>query len=185
MPDKFYDKYSQSDVKAALKSMYRGFCCYCETYIEVVAYANIEHRKPKRKYPDWTFEWDNLHLACPICNTAKSDKYDEGQPILDAVVDVPITDYLTYEISEVGIYRKWRCERGRTTIVDADLNRGILKMNRTKVYLKTMGLIEEINVDPTAPGAEIAIDKLNEKCKEDYGSLIEYCMKIFLKDAAV
>src|SRR2546421_12542276 len=86
---KLLDRYNKEDVREALKRMYGDLCCYCEARIGVVAYAQIEHRKPKRRFPQHTFDWDNLHQACPRCNTAKGDKWDNDAPILDAVTDRP------------------------------------------------------------------------------------------------
>ena len=50
----------------------------------VVAYEHIEHLKPKSKYPELAFQWENLHLACQRCNVEKGDRFDEDNPILDA-----------------------------------------------------------------------------------------------------
>ncbi len=82
-------KYAHPSVKAALKKMYR-FCCYCESRVTTVTKGHIEHRAPQARFPERTFEWENLHLACPNCNEAKSDQWDEDDPILDAVEDQPI-----------------------------------------------------------------------------------------------
>ncbi len=90
-------KYAHDDIKVALKRMYK-FCCYCESRVRHVTIEHIENRKPKArdKFPECTFEWENLHLACPNCNWAKGDEWDEENPILDAVIDVPITQFLSY-----------------------------------------------------------------------------------------
>ena len=122
---KFFDKYNKPDVRLALQNMYSNCCCYCEAYIAVVTKPHIEHRKPKaaNRFPELTFEWNNLHLGCPNCNGAKSDQWDNNDEVLDAVQDVPITDHLSYELSEVGVLRAARTDRGVTTVNFADLNR--------------------------------------------------------------
>lgn len=71
---KLFNRYNKEDIRTALKKMYGGLCCYCESKIGIVSFYNIEHRKPKKHYPEYTFEWDNLHLVCQMCNTYKSDK---------------------------------------------------------------------------------------------------------------
>lgn len=50
-----------------------GDACY---YCERDRYRDIEHVKPKRHYPEVTFDWFNYVYACAICNQdAKSDTY--------------------------------------------------------------------------------------------------------------
>ena len=104
---KFFDKYNKPDVRQALENMYSNCCCYCEAYIVVVTKAHIEHRKPKaaHRFPELTFKWTNLHLGCPNCNGAKSDQWNDKDEIVDAVRDVPITDHLSYELTQVGVLR--------------------------------------------------------------------------------
>src|SRR5690348_3103453 len=78
------DRYKRPDVREALDKMYAGLCCYCEAEIGVVAFDHIEHRKPKARFPRNCFDWNNLHLGCPKCNQAKSDKWVARNPILDS-----------------------------------------------------------------------------------------------------
>ncbi len=125
--DKYYSKYNKADVKKALEAMYGRRCCYCEAQVRVVTKGHIEHRKPKKgpnAFPKLTFEWDNLHLACPACNQAKGKKWNAANEILDAVNDRPIAAHLTYEIEGVGVFRSATptSRRGKTTVEPADLN---------------------------------------------------------------
>jgi uncharacterized protein (TIGR02646 family) len=109
VPTNLYNRYKHKDILESLHKMYKkgGFClcCYCETIIDVVDYEQIEHRMPKKntldKYPEKTFSWDNLHLACTKCNLHKSNKYNESAPILDAVND-EIENHLGYRLDESG-----------------------------------------------------------------------------------
>lgn len=43
-------------------------CCYCEDSVG----ATVEHVRPRSLYPDLTFDWFNLLLACGACNTIKN-----------------------------------------------------------------------------------------------------------------
>ncbi len=65
------------DTLKNLKEMYSDCCMYCEGDVGVTSYGQIEHFKPKSKYPELCFDYDNLHLACEICNKNKGDKYEE------------------------------------------------------------------------------------------------------------
>lgn len=167
--------YAHKDVRAALKKMYK-FCCYCESQVRHVTVDHIEHRKPQAKFPEDTFEWENLHLACPNCNRAKSDQWDEGNPILDAVNDLPITDHLVYR----KFHRHPLTMRGKTTRDHADLNREELFEPRESIYWDTMDIIEEFKNNPEDPGSDIAYTKLSRLCKGQFGSLVEYLMKTYM-----
>ncbi len=76
-------KYQHESIKNTLKGadMFRGKCAYCESFILHIDYGHIEHYRPKSVYPILTFEWDNLLLACGVCNGKqfKGDKF----PMID------------------------------------------------------------------------------------------------------
>jgi len=178
VPRRFYDRYKKADVKDALKSMYNCLCCYCEIRTRG---GQIEHRKPKNRFPEDAFEWDNLHLVCAQCNQAKGAKYSLEDEILDAVNDNPISDHLTYKYDRRGVRRRSKTDRGATTVKHADLNREELRSARTQVLLEVMQLITEINSDRCGPGVEETNQQLKDMCKDEYGSLIEYAMGTCLR----
>ena len=64
-------KYRHRNIKDDLVRMFRSKCAYCESKITHVDYGHIDHYRPKSKFPDLTFEWSNLLLACGICNGTK------------------------------------------------------------------------------------------------------------------
>ncbi len=181
---KHYDKYRASGVKEALVSMYNGLCCYCEARVDHIAFEEIEHRHPKRRFPERAFDWDNLHLACPKCNRGKSDRWDEKHPILDAVSDVPISDHLTYKSTRTGVRRVALTKRGTTTIEETSLNDEKKRNPRTEVFLRVVGLVMEINLfkkeDPDSALATSTIAELEEKRLGEYGSMIKWAMDSFL-----
>lgn len=71
IPEGIKNKYNHPDIKRALINETHGKCMYCESYISAVAPEHIEHYRPKAVYPEKTFEWNNLGLACPWCNIKK------------------------------------------------------------------------------------------------------------------
>jgi len=183
----FYDRYQQDDIRKAIHKMYNGLCCYCETRVKPSGYEHIEHRKPKKKFPESTFDWENLHLACPRCNVKKSDKWDASHEILDAVIDVPITQHLTYEESADGIYRKELTLRGNTTIKHTDLNCDDLLQARAKIYLEVMKTIRTIRKAAGSstgllPEHKNPIRMLRKKSEDQYGSMIKFLLEEFLAD---
>ena len=84
--------YNWGVVKDALMKMHHGKCCYCEKDIER-ADLHVEHFRPKGafrqasngdyEYPGYywlAYSWDNLLLACPTCNGAKSATFPLANP---------------------------------------------------------------------------------------------------------
>ena len=51
-----------------------GLCAYCERECK----GEVEHFRPKSKFPKLVYEWVNWVLACHDCNNAKSDKWPAG-----------------------------------------------------------------------------------------------------------
>lgn len=83
-------RYRHTDIKAALEAETHGKCAYCESKLKHIHHGDVEHIIPKSKEPQQTFEWDNLTLACEICNQNKSDKDPEDSQLLDPYVDDPV-----------------------------------------------------------------------------------------------
>jgi uncharacterized protein (TIGR02646 family) len=185
VPDRFYNKYKDKDILEALRKMYKKgdfcLCCYCESIIDDVSYEQIEHRMPKKKtldkYPEKTFSWDNLHLACTKCNLHKSNKYAEDAPILDSVSD-PIEDHLGYALDDAGggVYRKPLTARGITTVEDADLDRPQLRFARVKIWNATLKSIQQVILSRDDSRTYTAKKILKDHCTGEHGSLIKYLM---------
>ena len=184
VPDKYYDRYQKDDIREALRSMYGNgtfcFCCYCESIIDDVSFDHIEHRMPKKqskdKYPEQTYNWDNLHLSCEKCNNHKRNRYNESAPILDAVVD-KISEHLGYELSDTeGVYRETRSDQGITTVEDANLDRASLRKARLIIWNKTIKAINEIKKLGDDARTYTKKKILVDKCSEEHGSLIKYLL---------
>lgn len=45
------------------------YCSYCERWI--ASGIHVEHKRPKREYPETKFSWNNFLLACSNCNSGK------------------------------------------------------------------------------------------------------------------
>lgn len=91
--------YREDDVKVALIDSHYGKCAYCETYILHTSHGDVEHFRPKSKYTDdsgggqqlgyfWlAYDWNNLFLACPICNETFKHTYFSLMPEVEGLVD--------------------------------------------------------------------------------------------------
>ena len=87
------NKYRHPQIRAALNTLFHGKCAYCESKIKHVSDPHIEHYRPKSKFPDLTFAWDNLLLACGQCNSAKykGDRFPEASQGGPTSTPVPTT----------------------------------------------------------------------------------------------
>lgn len=180
-----WKRYDKPDVRKALKEMYGSRCCYCEQRVSQVAAQQIEHRKPKAKdqYPEHTYDWDNLHLACPKCNGAKSNRWDDEHPILDAVDDAPIEDHLTYRWRDIYLRRSANTGQGTTTIDHADLNRVELEHQRTVAahhVLQTIATIKKARDEGRPVGDEMLAELRVSAARGEYQSMIRWALQNYL-----
>lgn len=59
-----------------LRHMTQGHCAFCDGYPFDMSTETIEHFRPKSVYPHLAYHWDNLFLACNICQDAKLEKFN-------------------------------------------------------------------------------------------------------------
>jgi len=123
--------------KEALRKSTAGKCMYCESKIEQVSYPHVEHIKPKAKFPELKFLWDNLGFSCQICNTNKGEKYDETTPFIDPYSENP-EDHIVFLL--FYLFPKQGSERGEYTIKELDLNRANL-VERRKERIDKLNLM--------------------------------------------
>jgi len=85
--DKFEKAYKSDDIKKALKAIYHSKCAYCEQKVEEL---HVEHYRPKSIYWWLAYSWDNLLLACPVCNRNKSNHFEmEGLKVVFHSSELP------------------------------------------------------------------------------------------------
>lgn len=137
--DELYkNRYRQEDVKETLEKMYKRHCCYCESIVGTSSYGRIEHLRPKSmpQFYQYTFDWDNLHWCCEICNTSyKKAKWDFQYPILDpSKEDVDTFIQLDLTTGEYEAIEDNR--RAQTTIDHTGLNRESLVKARRRIIIR-------------------------------------------------
>ena len=122
--------YNHRDVKSSLMQEAHGKCVYCESRVRDVAYGEIDHIKPKSRFPDLRRDYDNLAFCCQMCNNAKSSYYSDG----DGDVVNPYVDDPGDHFRAVGpwIIAKGGSERAAVTLAAIDLNRSELIESRNE-----------------------------------------------------
>lgn len=140
--------YNQSSVKEGLKDESSSKCMYCESRIGHVSYEHIEHVKPKAsdKYPELTYEYDNLGIACQKCNMNKGDDYDDNTPFINPYIDDPADHFNFFGAM---IWAKAGNERAELTENELELNRPELlearmeRMNSVRALIDRYLLMDE------------------------------------------
>lgn len=76
-------RYRHPQIKSVLIEETFGKCAYCESKFEHITYGDVEHISPKATDLESIFQWENLTLACDVCNTNKSDKFPRKEGLAD------------------------------------------------------------------------------------------------------
>lgn len=89
VPDAIWRRYAHATVKDQAIADSHGKCIYCESKVRHISHGDLEHMKPKKRFPQGTYEWANLGFVCTKCNGSKLDKYDEATPPVNPFNELP------------------------------------------------------------------------------------------------
>ena len=79
-----YNKEKVVDILTKGLSIISHFhCSYCGIFPlkQSVGGRSIDHFKPKSKFPELAFEWENLFIACSDCQQIKGNNYPSLPPL--------------------------------------------------------------------------------------------------------
>lgn len=82
-------RYCAPEIKQQLIKETKGKCVYCESLMLHIHHGDVEHIFPKSIDQSKRYEWDNLTLACEICNQNKSNNDPNLNYILNPYVEDP------------------------------------------------------------------------------------------------
>jgi uncharacterized protein (TIGR02646 family) len=137
--------------RQAIAGMSKGFCAYCQSPVssshagkggEVKPPGQVEHFKPKARFPAQAYVWRNYFLSCAGCNNAKGSKWpvdgyvrpDKGRPEMR---------FRFARNGEVKARRKG--DRAAENMVeDFDLTRSWLTTHREIAIRSHLGLVEKL-----------------------------------------
>lgn len=136
-------KYRTPGIKDTLKVETHKKCAYCESKPLHVTHGDIEHVVPKAEAPELTFDWDNLTLACDVCNTNKGSKTGLLDPY-DCNPEEEFEFFGPMVLHRVGHHA------AELTRIELDLNRADLLERRRDHLEKLRDKFEkyELNPDP-------------------------------------
>jgi hypothetical protein len=154
--------YKHPDNKDAIVGASHGKCMYCECQATHISFGDIEHLRPKSKYPALEFEWSNLGLCCQRCNTSKLDNFNEEKPYINPYDEEP-----KEHIDAVGAFLSAKTPRGGVTIKDIQLNRPQLVEKRKEMMEIIVKLLESANAIPDAQKRAAIYDFAQSLAGED------------------
>jgi len=171
-------RYRHPEVKKVLIKEVNGKCAYCESKLLHVTYGDVEHIVPKSTKIEIAFEWDNLTLACDVCNTNKSDNFSHGVGFVDPYIHNPV-DHFNF----VGglVFAKSGDNDARLTEETLKLNRAELVERRNE---RIRYLREQVEVIKRAPTAlqTVLLASLHDELSEDkeYSAVAQACLPCLL-----
>ncbi|KJR40126.1 HNH endonuclease family protein [Candidatus Magnetoovum chiemensis] len=163
-PAALRSNYKDPENKGALKDASCGKCMYCESKVTHIDFGDVEHIKPKFKYPELEFAWSNLGFVCSKCNNSKGKKYDETTPYINPYEEDP-DDYVVAFGSVLWPYQQ--NERGQLTIDDIQLNRTDLIERRKERLASITKYIGAWQGTRNEFLKRIALQELKDECCED------------------
>ena len=159
--------------KKALSEASYGKCMYCESKVEAIDYGDVEHIKPKNKFPDLEHQWSNLGFSCRKCNRTKWNKFDPEAPYVNPYEEDPKEFLIPFGEALSAIKGNIR---GRVTIEEIELNRDDLLEKRMTKIKALEAIFNEFSVQKNRTLAQKALEAI----KEHYDDSHEY--SFFLKD---
>ncbi|MCL4677917.1 MAG: HNH endonuclease [Alphaproteobacteria bacterium] len=128
-PTALTTNYKHPQNKEALKKASYNKCMYCESHVSQIAFGDVEHIKPKDKFPALEFSWENHGYACSKCNNEKRNKFFDQTPFIDPYSENPREHIYAFGAM---LRPKQGSERGEITINEIGLNRADLLEKRDK-----------------------------------------------------
>jgi uncharacterized protein (TIGR02646 family) len=164
-------KYRHKDIKEALIKETHGKCAYCESKVLHIHHGDVEHIYPKSLDLSKTFEWENLTLACEVCNQLKSDRDPNMEHIIDPY-NIDPSSHLNF----VGTFvHAITADYGQSSKAILDLNRAELCERRREKLEKTLSIFENIlNQELPFPARKAIYDNLLENegaSKSEYSAM--------------
>lgn len=176
-PNALVSNYKHPDNKKVLIDASHGKCMYCESFVTHIDYGDVEHIKPKSKFPELEFNWENLGFVCGKCNNCKLQKYDEETPYINPYEEDP-----EEHIIALGsiLRHKNGSERGQLSIIDIDLNRIELVEKRQEKLDEISKVIDQCYRTKNDNLRNIALKELTKESNDDkeYSFIVKTLFKL-------
>ncbi|TCM18161.1 uncharacterized protein (TIGR02646 family) [Novosphingobium sp. PhB165] len=157
-------KYRHADIKASLIVETNGKCAYCESFLRHISFGDVEHIHPKSANIDDIYRWDNLTLACDMCNTYKSAETN----VIDPYSDDPVEHFKFFGPM---LYAKPESPKAVVTEKKLKLNRDDLVKKRVERLAAISNIVHIISKTTDENVRRVIVDDLFEN---EIGGSTEY-----------
>ncbi len=140
-PDGLEKSYKHPENKMALRDACHDKCMYCESKVSHTYYGDVEHIKPKAKFPHLENVWENLGYVCAQCNGNKANKWNDDHPFVNPFDEDPVRFLAPLG---VFVYQRAGSERGEYTWREIALNRPALLLQRQDRIDQLRNLIDKV-----------------------------------------
>lgn len=135
---------------------------------------NISYQKNKDARPELYVDWNNLTLACEICNrTCKKDYYDPNVPLVNPYIDDP-NDFFLFLGTIIS--SKNNNSRGFVTEKTLALNRSdlVVRRNERLQSISNLFVLWEQTQDPALKNT--LANELLKECAQDkeYSAFVKH-----------
>jgi len=171
-------RYRHPQIKTALVAETNGKCAYCESKLLHIHHGDVEHIYPKSLASEKTFEWQNLTLACEICNQNKSNK----DPLFEHIIDPYLVNPSEHLLFVGSLLYPKGTKEGTNTLTLLDLNRIELVERRNERLKGIMAIVYAIyqNDLPLVTRRDIFFDlESNEaSAKGQYSAMVRTIVEL-------
>ncbi len=89
-------------VRNQLLAMTQAHCAFCDGLLGTESCETVEHFRPKSRFTDLAYQWDNLFPCCNRCQSQKREQFEDGLLKLDEA-DYSFNSYfmVNYKTGEI------------------------------------------------------------------------------------
>lgn len=144
-------RYGHREIKAQLRAETFQKCIYCESAIDAISFPHIEHIWPKSLYRALTFAWENLTIACQVCNVNKGTHDPSNLNFVHPYADDPSERFIFFG----ALIAPSSSDVAASNMINLiDLNRKELVISRTEVVSRVIAIYLEAIVLPVGARRE-------------------------------
>ncbi len=125
-----YDSIFKPIVRKCLLIMTENHCSYCDEHFWETKKLEVEHFKPKAKFPELEKKYSNLYLSCNSCNKHKKQIYPKIEPIRPDDRNYEFSKFFYFEPDTGNIKVLGNNEKAEQALNYLNLNRSSLKQAR-------------------------------------------------------
>ncbi|RYZ90008.1 MAG: hypothetical protein EOP04_05265 [Proteobacteria bacterium] len=160
IPKNLLNAYNNDEIKNLLKQETNEKCAYCESKMLHVDYGDIEHIVPKGEDALLRYSYENLTLACGVCNTNKSTHLDVINPY-----EVDPTKHL-FALGPM-VLRRPHSDEGLLTEKRLRLNRPALLLKRAERLESLASIGDSIAKTSKENIKKVLLEELSFQCADN------------------